>query len=520
MTSRPRIFISAVSKELRSARQLVANALHFLGYEPVWQEIFGMEEGDLREMLRKKVAACQGVVQIVGQCYGAEPPAPDEAFGRTSYTQYEALHARLCGKKVWFLVLDENFPSDPHEAEPEALRQLQRDYRQRVQTDKHLFQTLGTREALEANILKLKDELGRLRRTAKLAVAALATLLVLTLALVVWVLITVRQPSADVVTDARAHAALVAKNYPAAFEAYVRLSDLAPANLSYHRHVEEAARLGRLQQAFLERYLALVQRQPANAIFHNYLGNACLLLDPRDADGKAQAHYEIASRLDPQCKLPLANLGILAFRAGKTNAAQALFQSYLAAYPDDAQGWVNLGMLYTAQLSGNTPEPLVVQQAERAMRRALRIEPGLASAYKGLGRILAASGRKADALNAYQRSLALNDAQPDVRRQVEQLAWSAAGVNPPGLPADDLQTRSPKGAVSPAPPVVAALRLLDQQRYPEATRVCLEWCQREPENPLACQLLARAYAGVGQPAAARKAQAAAQRLSTAPSSAP
>lgn len=30
-----------MSKELRSARQLVANTLTFLGYEPVWQDIFG-----------------------------------------------------------------------------------------------------------------------------------------------------------------------------------------------------------------------------------------------------------------------------------------------------------------------------------------------------------------------------------------------------------------------------------------------------------------------------------------------
>lgn len=32
-----------MSKELRGARQLVANTLTFLGYEPVWQDIFGTE---------------------------------------------------------------------------------------------------------------------------------------------------------------------------------------------------------------------------------------------------------------------------------------------------------------------------------------------------------------------------------------------------------------------------------------------------------------------------------------------
>jgi Domain of unknown function (DUF4062) len=67
MSPRPTIFISAVSKELRSARQLVANTLTFLGYEPVWQDIFGTETGDLREMLRQQIDQCQGVVQLVGQ---------------------------------------------------------------------------------------------------------------------------------------------------------------------------------------------------------------------------------------------------------------------------------------------------------------------------------------------------------------------------------------------------------------------------------------------------------------------
>ena len=66
MSPRPTIFTSAVSKELRSARQLVANTLTFLGYEPVWQDIFGTEGGDLRQMLRQQIDQCKGVVQLVG----------------------------------------------------------------------------------------------------------------------------------------------------------------------------------------------------------------------------------------------------------------------------------------------------------------------------------------------------------------------------------------------------------------------------------------------------------------------
>lgn len=188
MTPRPLIFISAVSKELKSARQLVANTLIFLGYQPVWQDIFGTEGGDLRGLLRQRIDQCKGVVQLIGQCYGAEPTAHDEKFGRVSYTQYEALYARQRGKKVWYLVIGENFPVETQEPEPDELRDLQTPYRRRVQADAHLFHSLTSREALEASVLKLRDDLVRLRRGVKQWAAAVAILLLLIAGAVFWLL--------------------------------------------------------------------------------------------------------------------------------------------------------------------------------------------------------------------------------------------------------------------------------------------------------------------------------------------
>src|SRR5436190_578593 len=186
MSPRPTIFISSVSKELRSARQLVANTLTFLGYEPVWQDIFGTEGGDLRQMLRQQIDQCKGVVQLIGQCYGAEPPAPDEEFGRVSYTQYEALYARKKGKKVWYLFMDESFPIGPREPEPDELRQLQAAYRGVLKVDTHLFHPLATREALEAGVLKLRDDLTQLRKGAKRWAWGIAALLVFVALMVMW----------------------------------------------------------------------------------------------------------------------------------------------------------------------------------------------------------------------------------------------------------------------------------------------------------------------------------------------
>jgi hypothetical protein len=186
MSPRPTIFISAVSKELRSARQLVSNTLTFLGYEPIWQDIFGTETGDLRQMLRDKIDQSKGVVQLVGQCYGAEPSSPDPDFGRVSYTQYEALYARKKGTKVWYLFMDEDFPIDPHEPEPEELRQLQAAYRGVLKADSHLFHPLKTREALEAGVLKLRDDLTQLRKGARRWAWGIAALLAFVAVLVIW----------------------------------------------------------------------------------------------------------------------------------------------------------------------------------------------------------------------------------------------------------------------------------------------------------------------------------------------
>jgi len=188
MSTRPVIFISAVSRELKSARQLVANTLTFLGYEPEWQDTFGLEEGDLRAVLRRRIDASKGVVQLVGECYGAEPPSIDEQFGRVSYTQYEGLYAASKNKKVWYLFLDIGFPTDAHEEEEEEKRKLQEAYRKRLKADAHLYHPLSNKEGLEASVLKLRDDLTRLRRGVRRWATAVGVLLGLSVGLTVWLL--------------------------------------------------------------------------------------------------------------------------------------------------------------------------------------------------------------------------------------------------------------------------------------------------------------------------------------------
>jgi tetratricopeptide (TPR) repeat protein len=139
-------------------------------------------------VLRRRIDSCKGVVQLLGKCYGAEPPTIDGMFGRVSYTQYEGLYSLSKGKKVWYLFLDESFPADSHEAEDEEKQKLQCDYREKVKADSHLYHSLNSREGLEASVLKLRDDLTRLRRGVKRWAALVAVLLVLIVALSIWLL--------------------------------------------------------------------------------------------------------------------------------------------------------------------------------------------------------------------------------------------------------------------------------------------------------------------------------------------
>ena len=218
--NKPRIFISTVTREFKTTRQRIAAILIRKGYEPEWQDIFGTEPGDLRAMLRAKVASCAGLIQIVGEAYGAEPPEPDAQFGRCSYTQFEFLHARALGKKTWLLFaegacqrdtdpdlldlpLDTAGKVDTTHPDPAAFRaerrQLQRDYRQRPEVQQHLRHTAESDLALDLAIERMEDDLDKLRlefRGWQRSVLRLAAAVLLLTALVLGTLWWMKKESA------------------------------------------------------------------------------------------------------------------------------------------------------------------------------------------------------------------------------------------------------------------------------------------------------------------------------------
>ena len=125
MPQRPEIFISAASKDLKSYRQLVRDALLNLGCVPIVQEHFPPGAGEVRAMLRERIAGCHAFLHLVGECYGFEPQERDPKELRRSYTQMEYDTARELKKPLYTFVCVPDFPYDAHEPEAEELRALQ-----------------------------------------------------------------------------------------------------------------------------------------------------------------------------------------------------------------------------------------------------------------------------------------------------------------------------------------------------------------------------------------------------------
>ncbi|MGH8429992.1 MAG: DUF4062 domain-containing protein, partial [Solimonas sp.] len=164
---------------LRAARQTVAATVRTLGFDPVSQDDFPTGYGELRQWLREQLDSCEGLIQLVGQGYGAEPPEVDPQYGRLSYTQFEFFYARSRNKRTWIIVIGKDVERDkppdrldlPREAvhpDPAGYqterRTLQQQYLAKLKQANHLRHTAKNDTDLQNIVLRLRNELGELRR--------------------------------------------------------------------------------------------------------------------------------------------------------------------------------------------------------------------------------------------------------------------------------------------------------------------------------------------------------------------
>ncbi|MEX1118127.1 MAG: tetratricopeptide repeat protein [Terrimicrobiaceae bacterium] len=179
----PRIFVSATSRDLRTARGLVSEGLRRMECLPIVQDDFPPDYKSVRDMLRTKIETCDAVVHLAGFYYGAEPqpvlPGPD----RRSFTQMEYEIAMELKKPCYVFLCAKDFPFDKHDPEPEDKQQLQLDHRARLLQRDELFYEFATPEELSSrtrelqlSVENLREELakerGRRRITLIVAIAA------------------------------------------------------------------------------------------------------------------------------------------------------------------------------------------------------------------------------------------------------------------------------------------------------------------------------------------------------------
>ncbi|HEV7403875.1 MAG TPA: DUF4062 domain-containing protein, partial [Chthoniobacteraceae bacterium] len=167
-----KVFISATSADLGTIRTAAKNELLTLGYFPIEQEHFGPQASTLQEIDRRKLEESDAVLHIVGERYGAEPPAAGGP--RRSFTQWEYHIARELRKQVYLFVCADGFPYDPHEPEPEELRALQRAHREAILGGQHKRELIAS----HADFVRLLGEIDLQKVRANAENSALQRLLI------------------------------------------------------------------------------------------------------------------------------------------------------------------------------------------------------------------------------------------------------------------------------------------------------------------------------------------------------
>src|SRR6266850_3996724 len=90
----------------------------------------------------------------------------------------------------------------------------------------------------------------------------------------------------------------------------------------------------------------VISAMPQNSDAHNLLG---IIFDQREQFKEAEREFRAALRLNRDAISPLANLGVLLGRTGRTDEAVSAFESVLQRAPGHPQATLNLGIQYAVR---------------------------------------------------------------------------------------------------------------------------------------------------------------------------
>jgi len=176
--------------------------------------------------------------------------------------------------------------------------------------------------------------------------------------------------------------------------AYRRAMELAPGD------VEILLNLGSLQREFcrleesIDTYRKVIHMAPRLAAGHAALGLA--LYEIGDPEG-AVASLEEAVALDPLCVEAHENLKKIRWFRGDHDLVNRSFEQACARLPRSGPAHRNLGaaLLVSAEYA----------KAEKALLRAVELDPNLGDAYDALGQVYRALGRLDSAIAAHEKAV-------------------------------------------------------------------------------------------------------------------
>src|SRR5271166_4722253 len=155
MGARAEVFISATTRELRSYREEVKNALLTLKILPIEERNFPLAYGPLVTMLRDLIGPCDAVIHLAGFYYGAEPAQRRPGEPRRSYTQIEYDVARELKKPLYLFLATEDYEPDKLFTQSDEEEELQLTHRRVIEECGDIYYRFAGREELGGRIREL-----------------------------------------------------------------------------------------------------------------------------------------------------------------------------------------------------------------------------------------------------------------------------------------------------------------------------------------------------------------------------
>jgi Flp pilus assembly protein TadD len=208
-------------------------------------------------------------------------------------------------------------------------------------------------------------------------------------------------------------------NYPAAVRAYERGLAVEPDNVELLNSLGFAQfQQGKNPEAVaaLEKAVAI---NPKHAKSHNNLALAYIDMGELEM---AEAHYRESLAIEPQAAI-YNDLGFVLERQGLADEATRAYRKSIELDPKSASAHYNLGSAYarTGQLA----------EAERQLRVALKLQPD-ARTHTGLGVVLWELHRKDEAVAQLQKALALDATFAPARQKLNEIMQAGNALPGPG----------------------------------------------------------------------------------------